>query len=245
MKTIELADEECWWIDVAENTEKVKYVISEKVYSKLGMIILYSSCSVDFQIFEGIELNAPNLELISIEEQSQSNIPVFEGIKFNTPKLKMISLNGIGSVKCFQNIQENNHFLLPEELSLFYTGIHEIPDFILKAKTLTSLSFRGEKMTELPNALFTLENLQRLGFHYCTGIKIIPDDIKNLINLEHFDLWAANVQYLSPELFLLPKLKSLNFAYTQYSPTKEVLDAYEIFKGKKKDYHHTMPWVKS
>jgi hypothetical protein len=90
-------------------------------------------------------------------------------------------------------------------------------------------------MSELPDDFFTLENLKRLSFYYCTEITIIPDDIKKLVNLEHFDLWQANLKYLSPELFLLPKLKSVGLAYTQYPPTKEVSDAYEIFKGRNKD----------
>ncbi len=242
MKTIELEDEEGWNIEIQENAEKIKYLISEKVNSKLGIIQVFAYSSVDFQIVEGIELNAPNLELLCICERSQSNIPVFEGIKFNTPKLKMIYLDGIGSVKCFQSIHENTHNLLLEELSLFYTGITEIPEFILKAMTLTGLSFRGEKITELPDDLFALENLKRLGFHYCTEIKIIPDDIKKLVNLEHLDLWQTNLKYLSPELFLLPKLKSVNFAYTQYSPTKEVLDAYEIFNKKIDKPYNNKPW---
>ena len=110
MKTIELEDEESWVTGIQENSEKVKYVISEKVYSKLGGIIIISYCSVDFQLFQGIELNAPNLEILCVDATSESNISFFEGIKFKTPKLTKMSLNGgIGSLKCFQNIQENTN----------------------------------------------------------------------------------------------------------------------------------------
>jgi hypothetical protein len=51
------------------------------------------------------------------------------------------------------------------------------------------------------------------------------------------------MQYFSPELFLLPILKSVNFVNTQYSPTKEVSEAYEIFKEKNKNHlYYKMPW---
>jgi Leucine-rich repeat (LRR) protein len=245
MKTVELQDEDCWHIDIQENTEKCKYAILEKVYEKLQAIMINSNCSVDFQIFEGIELNAPNLELISIEAKLQISVPYFEGIKLNTPKLKMINLDGIGSVKCFQSIHQNTPNLLMEGFALYRTGITEIPEFILKMKTLHGLTFRREKMAELPDELFSLENLVELSFYYCTEITIIPDDIKKLVNLEHFDLWEANLKYLSPELFLLPKLKSVNLAYTQYPPTKEVLDAFEIFNKRLKKPYDNKPWEKN
>ena len=244
MKTIELKDEECWWIDIAENTEKVKYVISENIYEKLEMIMINSSCFVDFSIFEGLNLNAPNLVIISFDAGSQFSIPVFDGIKFNTPKLKMINLRGVGSLKWFKGFQENIHNLLLKELALNNTGITQIPEFILRMKTLHGLTFRNEQISELPEGLFALENLVRLNFQYCTSIITIPDCIKKLVNLEYIDLWAATLQYLSPELFLLPKLYSVNFAYTQYSPTKELLEAYEIYKGKNTIHHNSMPWEK-
>ncbi len=239
MKTIQLQDEESWYI---ENTGVVKYVISENSYEKLELIMFCSSYTSDFHVIEGAELNAPNLNTIIIDATSESNTPFFEGIKFKTPKLKTIYLTGIGSVKCFQDIHQNTDNLMLEELGCDSTGITQIPEFILRMKSLESLMFRHEEISELPEDLFTLENLKRFEFPHGTEIKIIPDDIKKLVNLEHFLLWRAKLQYLSPELFLLPKLKYVDFIYTQYSPTKELLDAYEIFKGRNKDYHSTMPW---
>jgi hypothetical protein len=243
MKTIELQDEEGWYIDISENAEKVRYSISGEVYEKLGIIMITSLGSVDFPLFEGLKLNAPNLEMLHFNINSQTNIPFFGDIKFNTPKLNMISLSGVGSLQCFQDINENFNIQMLEELFLFNTGITEIPDFILRMKTINKLTFRHEDISELPDDLFGLENLIQLNFQYCSGIKIIPDHIKKLVNLEHFDLWGASIQYLSPELFLLPKLEFVNFAYTHYIPTKEVLDAFEIFNKRLKKPYYKKPWV--
>ena len=73
-------------------------------------------------------------------------------------------------------------------------------------------------------------------------INIISDEIKRLINLEIFDIWQVHLKYLSPELFLLPKLSKVNFFLTQYAPTREVLDACEIFKAKNKNHHDSALW---
>jgi hypothetical protein len=104
------------------------------------------------------------------------------------------------------------------------------------------LTFRKETLSVLPDELFNMENRTGLRFQYCTEIKEIPDKIKKLVNLEHFDLWQANLKYLSPELFLLPKLMAVNFFKTQYYPAKEVLDAYKIYKEMKTNLFYTMPW---
>lgn len=156
MKTIELQDEESWFIDISENAEKVRYSISGDVYEKLEEIVIISFCSVDFPLFEGLKLNAPNLKMLGIVEESQTKIPFFEGIKFNIPKLNTIRLVGIGSLKCFQDIHQNSNTLMLEELYLDKTGITEIPDFILRMKTIKRLTFRHEDISELPDDLFAL-----------------------------------------------------------------------------------------
>jgi hypothetical protein len=243
MKTIELQDEECWSLNILENAENVRYFISDEVYEILEIIIIFSYCSIDFPIFEGLKLNAPNLKMLCFDKRSQTNIPFFGDFKFNTPKLNRISLSGVGSLKWFQDIHQNANTLMLEDVYLDNTGITEIPDFILRMKTINKLTFRHEDISELPDDLFDLENLIQLNFQYCSGIKIIPDHIKKLVNLEHFDLWGASIQYLSPELFLLPKLEFVNFAYTYYIPAKEVVDAFEIFNKRLKKPYDNKPWV--
>jgi hypothetical protein len=215
MKTIELQDEEFWMIEFHEDSEKMKYVFSDKVYS--------------------------NLEMISIFADSSSNYPCFEGPILNAPNLKYLSLSGDCALSCLQ-IMYQTILSYPsfQEIHFSSTGITQIPQFLLKTKSLKSLTFRRENLSEIPDDLFKLEHLQKLSFEYFREIKTVPDKIKNLVNLKHFDLWMAQIEYLSPELFLLPQIRHINFAYSEYSPTEEVLEALKKFKSK--DLDRFSPW---
>ena len=60
----------------------------------------------------------------------------------------------------------------------------------------------------------------------------IPDDIRNLVNLENFNLWRAKLDYLSPELFRLPSIRHISFYRVYgYEPTPEVIAAAEAFES--------------
>jgi hypothetical protein len=51
MKTIELQDEESWFIEISENAEKVRYSISGEVYEKLEIIVISGepTCNIFLQ----------------------------------------------------------------------------------------------------------------------------------------------------------------------------------------------------
>jgi len=215
MKIIELIDEELWMIDVLEKEEKVKYLFSDKVYSNLELICITTDISVDYSFLEGAKLNAPNL--------------------------RVLYFSGEGSKSCFHFFCDPTFFAPSlEEVYLTRTGINELPDFISKIKTLKKLNFREEKLSEIPDIIFTMVTLESLSFEYFWNIKIVSDKIKHLVNLQNFDLWGASIEYLSPELFLLPKIHIINFAYSSYQPTNEVLDAMKIFQ--KNESVHFSKW---
>jgi len=209
MKTIELQDEESWEIIIDDPTEKTKYTFSDKVYTKLETIFVFdlTNSAIDYPLVEGPFLNVPNL--------------------------KALCFSGQGCRLVIQSLIENG-ILAPilESISFDSTQLRQFPNFIQEIKTLKYLSFRHEKISGLPPGLFDLINLQALQFQYDSGISVLPDEIKNLVNLVQFDLWGVTLEYLSPELFLLPKIQSINFAYSSYQPKKEVLNALKVFTKK-------------
>jgi len=184
MKTIELNDEQDWFIMLDDENEKTKYVFSDEVYSKLESVLIFDTngSEIDFPLIEGPLLKAPNL--------------------------KILGFIGKGCNKCIQSLNENGISApILESISFDSTGITQIPEFLLKINTLSKLSFRNEEISTIPIELFDLINLNELHFQYTSEIRIIPDEIKNLVNLVNFDLWGANLEYLSPELFQLPKIR--------------------------------------
>ncbi|MEI7661766.1 MAG: hypothetical protein WCK34_06205 [Bacteroidota bacterium] len=226
MRTIELQNEEFWWIEIPEETENISYSFTDRIYTELEGIWIDAGHSADSSFFSGRELNAPNLQLISITVRSANIYHFLQGITLNAPKLKYIQLSGEGAIKCFRRMTENiNPAPVLEGISLIDTGITEIPDFILNTGTLTSLNFRNEKLTGIPASLFNLVNLEHLRFEYCTDIRVIPDEIRNLVNLGFFGLWGASLAYLSPELFRLPRLTGVDMVSTHYEPDEEMLNA--------------------
>ncbi len=206
MKTIELVNESLWFIECDDPTEKNELVLPDNSYS--------------------------NLEIISISNDSEGNCLYFEGQKIDVPNLKSIVLSGKGSLQCFQyflNHVFNNTFI--EEIYFDRTGIDLIPKFILNFSTLKILKFQSEPFKRIPENVFELQNLETLSFEYCCEIKVIPDKIKNLKGLKYFGLWAVTIDYMSPELFYLPRIESMNFFKSKYFPTLQILDLLKIFKG--------------
>lgn len=127
-----------------------------------------------------------------------------------------------------------------EEIHFHGTRIVRVPEFISNIKTLKHLTFRYENFQEIPFEISDFVNLEYLSFEYCHQLNRIPDNIKKLVRLKHFDLWEAGLDYLSPELFLLPGIKHISLAYSQYMPTTEVLDALKVFN--KRGYDRFIPW---
>ena len=207
MKTIEIQDDTSLLIGFFEKEEKdkINYVILDKVYSKVeSMVILSDHMDFSFHL---------------------------AGDKFNVPNLKELNLVGKFALNIFQNMRED--FLYAPVLEKMYftdTEIGQMPGFLKKNKSLRFLNFRHGNLLEIPTEIFEMENLQSLSFHYLNKIRILPNEIKKLTNLVHFDLWEASIEYLSHELFLLPKIESINLYYSSYTPTTEVLKALKEYE---------------
>lgn len=208
MKTLEIQDDNSIFIGISmkEEKDKINYVFLDKVYSKVESLLILSDY-MDFSLH-------------------------FEGDKFDVPNLKELNLVGKFALNIFQNMRED--FLYAPVLEKMYfidTELEQIPSFLKKNKTLKLLNFRHGDLLEIPREIFEMENLQSLSFHYLNKIRILPDEIKKLTNLVYFDLWKAPIEYLSHELFLLPKIESISFCYSSYTPTMEVLSALKEYKN--------------
>ena len=210
MKTIEVVDEPSSCLGILENREKIKYIFTGEIYSRMEHLSIISS-----------------LGDICLD---------FEGSKLDVPNLKHLALEGKVSLQYFQNMDEN---FLPatrlEEVYLIDTEITQLPGFIKNTRSLKSLQIRHGYLPEISDEIFEMRKLQKLSFEYCRTIRTVPDKIRHLVNLVHFDLWEAQIEYLSPELFLLPEIRSINFYLSGYTPTKEVLEALKIFKDNKEN----------
>lgn len=208
MKTLEIQDDNTILIGIPkkEEKDKINYVFLDKVYSKVESLLILSDY-MDFSLH-------------------------FEGNKFDVPNLKELNLVGKFALNIFQNKRED--FLYAPVLEKMYftdTELEQIPSFLKKNKSLKFLNFHHGDLLEIPREIFEMENLQSLSFHNLKKIRILPDEIKKLTNLVHFDLWEASIKYLSHELFLLPKIESISFCFSNYTPTIEVLSALKEYKN--------------
>ena len=218
MKTIEILDEEEIILGMEEG-EKIHYVFLDKVYSKLESLLIISNLN-DFSLH-------------------------FEGAKFDVPNLKEFSIMGKFALNIFQNLSEDILCApLLEIMNFWDTEIEFLPGFLKKCKSLKSLTFRHGELLEIPGEIFEMENLQTLRFHNLKKIRIVPDEIKKLTNLVRFDLWEASIEYLSPELFLLPKIELIDLHFSRYSPTSEVIKACNKFKEKNNWDSNPWDWYK-
>ncbi|NTW23598.1 MAG: hypothetical protein HGA37_02770 [Lentimicrobium sp.] len=189
-----------------ETCEKINYLLSDKVLSNMNYLMVLTD------LFE-----------FDIE---------FESDTLLVPKLIELSLVGSKSLQFFQKL--NTRFLSPPPIETIYADnivIEDYPEF-LKNLSLKSLGFRHCYFNEILNEIFDMTTLQTLKFNYAKKIKRIPDDIQKLTSLVKFELWESRIEYMSPELFLLPEIKEISFAFSSYTPTKEVLNALEIYKSK-------------
>lgn len=200
----------------------------------------------DIFLLDGLEIESNCENIIQFENEVNDQITLLAmqipedssiafAQKINAPNLPILWLGGGGSIE-FMNNFDKYFFDQPEltTITLSSTGIKKIPDFILRSKQLKKLTFSNENITEMPSELFDLKHLKNLSFEVAPNLKKVPDEIKRLTNLEWFDLLSAKLDYVSPELFKLPKLRYANFAYCSYNPckeTEEVLNEWLIRKN--------------
>lgn len=119
MKTIELKNQEKWFIFQDDEGEETKYFFTDEVFSKLESIIVIAIYPLGYHILKGPLLSAPNL--------------------------KDLGFFGDGCSKCFQSLNENGIYA-PNIESIYFDniGITIIPDFVLKLLSLKRLSIQNK-----------------------------------------------------------------------------------------------------
>ena len=209
MKTVELDNKEEWFIDSAAKHEKIVYSCSLETYQH-DIIVIITSPSCEIEVSLNHKISAPNLKYIHLE--GEESLAIYKNLITNFKSEPSI-----------------------EGFSFQSTEIDYIPNFVLNSKRLISLTFFDEIwLSELPSELFDLVNLEYLDLHptsnFQKNITTVPDDIARLKNLKSFALWSASLDYLSDQLFLLPKIKNIILPFSTFTPTKKILKALRVFK---------------
>lgn len=134
---------------------------------------------------------------------------IFQGI-YKAKRLRTILLLHIGFTACSipQDMFLRLRFLRVLDLS-DNTCINNLPDSIGKLKHLRYLSLSSTHIETLPESVSTLWNLQTLNLKKCHGLRRLPKDMKNLINLRHLSLGNHDT-LLPPGIGALTSLQTLN-----------------------------------
>ncbi len=186
------------YIEGIDKNEDFEYFAIDETYNKVEYISLSNKVS----FAENTKINAPNLKGVFFEPNVKSEIlDNFDQIFINSNSLESIYID------------------------ITHTG--KIPQFILNSKTIKELIIENRQLTSIPSDIFNITSLKLLNFQHAPKIIVIPDEIKKLINIEYFSLWDADFEYISLELFKLPKLKIVNFAYSHYYPTEQELEKWK------------------
>jgi len=101
------------------------------------------------------------------------------------------------------------------KLNLSKNKLELLNDSLSLLKNLSHLDLSNNKMKAIPYAIFQLEALTQLSFGM-NQIDRIPDEIVYLKNLESLDMYDNAIQYFSPKLKELPKLKKLDIQGVMY-----------------------------
>ncbi|KAK9137839.1 hypothetical protein Sjap_008433 [Stephania japonica] len=80
------------------------------------------------------------------------------------------------------------NFLSLRVLELSFAGIKLFPASIGKLKHLRFLDVSSTRIEELPKSVTCLYNLQTLRMKNCDNLKVLPRDLRKLINLRHLEI---------------------------------------------------------
>jgi len=101
---------------------------------------------------------------------------------------------------------------------------------VIDAPVLTEIGISS--FDDIPASVFQKTSLKKIDLDSARVPVSIPDDIRDLVNLEYFKLWRAGISTMSPELFRLPRIREISFYRVYgYEPTPEVIAAAEAFEA--------------
>ena len=108
-------------------------------------------------------------------------------------------------------------------------GVFESLLKIIDAPATEQVALWGTDMRAIPEEIFLLNSLQSIDISNKVPYSV-PDVIRNLVNLERFIAnRSSSIEYLSPELFRLPRIRHIDLKLSNYEATPEVLAAAETF----------------
>ncbi|EYU25313.1 hypothetical protein MIMGU_mgv11b018037mg [Erythranthe guttata] len=70
-------------------------------------------------------------------------------------------------------------------IDLSHMGIDNVPDSICEMKRLRLLNLSGNPFSKLPNLFWQLNDLETLKLETCHRLKQWPNDMKNVVSLQH------------------------------------------------------------
>ena len=101
----------------------------------------------------------------------------------------------------------------------------------MKLKELRDFTSSENNFTKIPEIVFECSKLESLSIDRCYNEMVVSDNISKLTNLKKFMFYNASFTYISPQLFLLPKIEQFNFALSKFKePYKDIYNAIKSFK---------------
>eukprot|EP00268_Persea_americana_P027248 TRINITY_DN2668_c0_g1_i10.p1 TRINITY_DN2668_c0_g1~~TRINITY_DN2668_c0_g1_i10.p1 ORF type:complete len:1084 (+),score=177.77 TRINITY_DN2668_c0_g1_i10:817-4068(+) len=103
-----------------------------------------------------------------------------------------------------------NHLKFLRALVLRRTEIENLPSSLGKLKHLSYLDLSGLNITELPEYVTDLCNLQTLKLNYCNRLRLLPSGISKMVKLRHLEIEETDdLAFLPSGLGMLSTLRTL------------------------------------
>jgi hypothetical protein len=238
-KRIALEDKKDWSFELEES---VIYYNDRKVYQQVKSLTLFQLEEKEAELqFDLSEISLPNLEEIMIVkavpgEELVEPFSIFDNLSIESfSQVKFISIYDHENIVESQNW--SSHCKNLESIQLDISKNEFIPLELSQAKKIKKVMINGSKLHEIPDFIFKNKHIEVLDFHSCNSLREIGDDIKYLTNLNAFVFCYGELKYVSPNVFKLPKLVHLNFAFTTYkNPQPEIYDAIKDLKSRKPNF---------
>jgi Leucine-rich repeat (LRR) protein len=230
---IMLQDTEEW--SFASTDEYVVYEINKEVYANVKQIaFLYTGVDDNNFEFEINKIRLPSLKTIHIHEDEKSLSDKFFS-KVSSESLKQVENIGLSELNTHTHFPDwITHCVNMQTLNFSMIGLRDLPTIFGKFKELKNITCEGNSFAEIPEVIFNCTKLESLHFYSANKMTEVPDSVAKLRVLKEFSFCDASLKYVSPELFLLPKIESLNFSHSSLKNLdKSTMDAVRIFLNKK------------